>query len=1246
MRSRRGGTSVADTHKDWLAQVETEGPFLALPVVKDIWPDGVERLGDADDRLLTFKQAFATWLREYDEQAIHDAERYREVVEQWVDTVLDGLAGWQGHRIRQDELPADLVVTSPGGQVTLRPSGAIRGRDGDIAGLIRVVEPRPSGLHTGGFDGWSATEIDRMSMLLRKAGVEIGVVTDGQWWALVWAADGKPTGSGTFNALTWQEEPLVRDAFLALVDQRRFRAKDPGQRLPRLFQRSELEAEEITESLGTQVRKSVELLVQAFSEARIAATRRGDVDPLPDDPEDAYQAAVTVMMRVVFLLFAEERGMLPTEQLYWQSYAVKDLLDGLGRRALEQGEEVLDESYDVWHRLLAVSEALHGGVNYDEMRMPAYGGSLLDPARYPWLTVADERGLRLRVSDRVMLHVLESVQVAHVRGEARRISFRDVDVEQIGYIYKGLLGYTCRPVEDEAVVGLVGKDGEEAEIDVATLSHIYDSTSDGKSFAAELLAWIKETQPGAAKSITAAKLAKLYDAEVDRAELDRLLRPIAGDDTELLEFLIDWGNYVRRDLRGIPYVAPVGGLVVAETPSRKNAGAHYTPRSLAEEVVLHALEPLVYKPGPLQTNDEDEWKLKSATAILNLKVADIAAGSGAFLVATARYLGAKVLEARVAEGFIDPAADDLEAAESDAIRGVIARCVYGADINPMAVEMCKLSLWLVSMDKSKPFSFVDDKIFCGNSLLGVTSLDQLRYLHLYPDPKRMDTHLLVDLDGKIAEATRLRKELASPVEEHDPMRSTRGKLALLVQLREVVADLRLIADGVIASGLPLGGKPGGQLDDAYTALTWEVARAFPADGSDGERVGLQRRADLGLTPTVATDYHRWQPLHWAIEAPDVVLQRGGFDAIVGNPPFLGGKRVSGAIGVEFREFLVHVVACGVKGNADLVAYFLRRACSLVTERGMIGLIATNTVAQGDTREVGLDRLLADGLVVHRAIQSDKWPARSASLEFAAIWASWCRGSSEIPAVIDGQEVPLINSKLEAAGRVSGIPLRLEESQGQAFIGCIPLGAGFMLEDQEAKEWLADDSALRDVIKPIVNGQDLNSRPDQSASRSVIDFYRIDLATAQQDYPRALERLKTRVKPERDRNPKKTYRERWWQFGENCPTLRRALEGLDRCLVIAITSKSLMPVRVSTRQIMTNATCVFTTDSFARQAMLSSSPHQLWVITHGSAMKTDPRYTPSDVYETFPSLATQIDCTRAGEPWMTNGARSCCAAKSA
>ncbi|WP_210438813.1 Eco57I restriction-modification methylase domain-containing protein [Nocardioides xinjiangensis] len=1236
---RRRTRSVAELHEDWLAQVETDGPFLALPVVKDIWRDGVDRLGDADDRMVTFKQAFVTWQREVDAYALADrtpeaVERYAEVRHAWIDTVLDDLAGWDGLRHTADELPSTFEIRSPGEQVAVRPSGALKGRDAEHAALLLVAEPTTS-LRETGLDGWAATEIDRMAMLLRKAEVEVGVVTDGQWWAIVWAKDGKPTGSGMVNALTWAEEPLLRDAFLTLLDQRRFRAKDPDQRLPRLFERSELEAEEITEALGTQVRRSVELLVQSFSEARLAAARQGDPDPLAGDPDDIYQAAVTVMMRVVFLLFAEEREMLPTEQLYWDSYAIRDLLSDLKRQSA-QGEEPLDESFDAWHRLLAVSQALYAGVNYDEMRMPAYGGSLLDPQRFPWLHATDERGrLRLAVSDRVMLHVLESVQTVTVRSEQRRVSFRDIDVEQIGYIYEGLLGYSCAVVEDEVIIGLVGKPGEEPEIDEGTLQRLYDDTSDGKTFAAALREWIKDEQP-AATPLSVAKLAKLYDSELDAAEeadARRLLTPVAAGDEELLGFLIDWSRFIRRDLRGIPLVIPVGGLVVVETPSRKNAGAHYTPRSLAQEVVLHALQPLVYDPGPLQTNDETAWRLKSSSAILDLKVADIAAGSGAFLVAAARYLADRVAEAWTAEGRLDPhQIAHPQRVKDQAIREVIARCLYGADINPMAVEMCKLSLWLVSMDKTRPFSFVDDKIFCGNSLLGITDLDQLRYLHLYPDPTRMDTQLLVDIDSKIAEATRLRRRLASPVEEHDPMRSTRGKSLLLRQLREATGDLLLVSDGIVASGLPLGARRGAQLDAALKALSWTLGEAFPRDGSAGNRAQLNQRIDEGLRPTVETDYQSWQPLHWVVEAPDVMVDRGGFDAIIGNPPFLGRSKLSGAVGTPVREWLVNMIGEARSGAADLVAYFLLRGVELLRDSANFGLIGTNTIAQGDTREVGLDHLLNSGWTLTRSIQSEPWPAASANLEFAAVWGTNSYVEPTVLRVADGVAVGSISSLLEGEGRVTGNPRRLAERSGGAFLGCYVHGDGFLVAPDLAALWIETDPRNRNVLAPFMNGSDINSRWDGVAPRWVIDFGERSEAEAA-EFVAPWRHVEQHVRAERQKRDGKKYPRmvhEWWKFWNPRLGMRHAISKNTRVLVMAQTSNTMQPLALDARTIYSHKVIVFADESFAAQAVLSSSFHFLWARRYASSMRTDISYTPSDVFQTWalPTFTSSLE--EAGE----------------
>ncbi|WP_377325952.1 Eco57I restriction-modification methylase domain-containing protein [Pimelobacter simplex] len=1225
MRKRTSKSS--DLHSDWLAQVDVDGPFLAYPVLKDMWPNGVDRLGDTDDRLVTFKQAYAQWQRAFDRyveqpKTPESKSTYDAVRRAWIDVVLDDIAEWDG--LRTD---TDVTVRSPGEQITVTATGALQGRDGNPAALLLICEPT-SGLRDAGLDGWAANDIDRLAILLRKAEVEIGIVTDGQWWALVWAKEGKPTGSGMVNALTWAEEPLLRDAYFTLINQRRFRATDAEQRLTRLFERSELEAEEITEALGTQVRRSVELLVQAFSEARLEAAKAGDPDPLTEKPDDIYQAAVTVMMRIVFLLFAEERDMLPTEELYWNSYAIRDLLDDLRAQAAG-GEEHLDETFDAWHRLLAVSQALHGGVNYDELRMPAYGGSLLDPERFPWLHATDARGLRLKVADRVMLHVLESVQTVVAKGERRRISFREIDVEQIGYIYEGLLGYSCAEVTDDIILGLVGKDGEEPEIALSTVNDLYDEHGgDAKKFATALTVWVKENQP-AATGKTAAALAKLVEKEPtgeERAELVRLLTPVADGDTELLDTLVSWGNLIRRDLRNIPLVFPVGGLVVVETPSRKNAGAHYTPRSLAEEVVLHALQPLVYEPGPPQTNDEGEWRLKSAAAILDLKVADIAAGSGAFLVAAARYLSERLVEAWIAEGILDEAAAaDAEDVRRRAMREVIARCLYGADINPMAVEMCKLSLWLVSMDKTKPFSFVDDKVFCGNSLLGLTSLDQLRYLHIYPKPSMMQQQILVDIDARISAASRLRHELASPIDERDAMRSTRAKTRLLGQFNEATAELRLIADGVVAAGLPLGGKSGRQLDDAFKTLSWQLHQAFPTDGSHGDRAHLLDRIAHGLTPSVHADFERWRPLHWAIEAPDVLIDRGGFDAVIGNPPFLVAKDINRAVGDEMRAYMANVLGSGVKGKADLAAYFLLRAAQVSTQA--VGVILPKSIAEGSTRVVGLDQV-ARTWTISRAFKSVKWPTPSAQTRISKVWLT--AGVRRVRAVLEGEPVGGITSELEPLAEVVGQPMRLTV-EPRSFLGSALQGKGFLLPADEASELIEREPALAEVLRPYVNAQEALGAHAESPSQWAIDFREMSEAEARR-FGAVWQIALERVRPERmtlDPIRQKALVERWWVHQRSRPEMYATIRRRSRAIAMPVVSRHAVPVYVPTESLLASTLCVFDSDSPALFAVLSSSVHRTWLARWGSTMQTDFRYASGDVWDTFVCTSLEGDLEGLG-----------------
>ena len=222
----------------------------------------------------------------------------------------------------------------------------------------------------------------------------------------------------------------------------------------------------------------------------------------------------------------------------------------------------------------------------------------------------------------------------------------------------------------------------------------------------------------------------------------------------------------------------------------------------------------------------------------------------------------------------------------------------------------------------------------------------------------------------------------------------------------------------------------------------------------------------------------------------------------------------------------------------------------------------------------------------------------------------------VPRVSDGNPVRRISTLLEPAGRVEGLPVRLAENAGMAFIGCYVLGMGFVITPEQAQEWIADDPRNAEVLFPYLNGEDLNSRPDCSASRWVIDFGTMSKDLAAQ-YVEPFARVEALVQPERARGNIAYRRDSWWKFAAWAPAMRRAIADLSEVLVIALVSKTVMPVRVSASQVFSHALGVFATDDYGDQAVLSSSLHQLWAITYGSTLETRIRYTPSDVFDTLP-----------------------------
>jgi hypothetical protein len=225
--------------------------------------------------------------------------------------------------------------------------------------------------------------------------------------------------------------------------------------------------QEVTDQLGLQVRQAVEVLIQSLDRADQDHGR----ELLAGVPETVlYEAALTVMMRLVFLFCAEERELLLLgDPLYDQHYAVSTLVAQLQEAADQLGEEVLERRLDSWVRLLATFRAIYGGVQHERMKLPAYSGNLFNPDRFPFLegrksgtSWRDTPTDPLPVDNRTVLHLLRSLQYLEMQGEARRLSFRALDIEQIGHVYEGLLDHTAKRAA-EPVLGLLGAKGKDPE---------------------------------------------------------------------------------------------------------------------------------------------------------------------------------------------------------------------------------------------------------------------------------------------------------------------------------------------------------------------------------------------------------------------------------------------------------------------------------------------------------------------------------------------------------------------------------------------------------------------------------------------------------------------------------------------------------------------------------------------------------------------------------------------------------------
>jgi hypothetical protein len=911
----------------------------------------------------------------------------------------------------------------------------------------------------------------------------------------------------------------------------------------------------VSEELAEQVLGALYELIKGIQTADQDARGKVLGKYLREHPELVYHGLLTVLMRLIFLLFAEDKGVMPAGALWSRNYSVHGLFERLRDDAQKHGVN-MDKRYGAWGQLLTTFNLVYNGCDHPQLKMPARLGYLFDPKRYPFLS-RDEAGNQPLVSDAIIHSVLRSLLV--LGGE--RISYRALSVENIGVVYETMMGFSVYQAKGACVVLKGAQAPAACELDeLMALEGAKRIT-----FIEELTGWKPNAKAGAA--IKAAK-----------------------DHGEILDALTD---RIRRDITPRPLTQ--GGLTLQPGEERRKSGSHYTPQQLTRPLVAKAFEPHFNRMGDKPDPD----------AVLSMTVCDPAMGSGAFLVEATRQLSDKLLEAWAAYPDKDPCkklgADDRVFV---AMRMVAQRCIYGVDRNPAAVDLAKMSMWLLTISKDHPFTFMDHSLKHGDALVGM-SKEQIRKFHW-------------DLSkgGQIIESlAALNKDVESAVAARLELRALDADNTLDLQVKLSEAE----------SKIQKARQAGDLLLYAWFTKNTEKEKLHARDdyavrlGESLEPGSKERKAmhalRLETKPLI--------PFHWELEFPEV-FSAGGFNVFAGNPPFISGGDISGIAGQAYLDYIKAFF--GHYGQSDIVADFFLNSFRMLNAIGTMGMVATNSISSGDTKRTALDRITESGSEIYFAEKNARWPGR-AVVVIALIAIS--KGPTSCPIILDGKEVPVINAQLCSDGD-GMIPSPLSSNSKKSTSGFYNYGNGFVFKDGDPdcnelsvlKSVLQLNPGSKALIHPFLTGDDILSNYPRKINSYVVDADELTLSELSKGHPMLHEILLRKVKPLRDKCNRPKRRDNWWKYGESSPGLRAMLKRRKRVLACAFLSTHLSFIFVDTEIYVSSPNVVFDFDDYATFGMLQSSIHDVWFRRFGSKLGKGKRYTASDCFTNFPFPAEE------------------------
>ena len=784
--------------------------------------------------------------------------------------------------------------------------------------------------------GWNATRNARFERLLRETGIPLGLLCTNDRVRLIYAPGGESSGHLTFefSQMALPAGRPILAAFDMLLSAEALFSSPLDARLSALLARSRDAQAEVSTKLARQVLAALHELLRGF----VSADARGDgtvTNLARGDPQHLYGGLITTLMRLVFALYAEDRGLMPDHPVYQQHYSLGGLFARL-RADTAAWPDTMDQRFGAWAQLLSLFRLIYSGGGRAGLSFVARKGRLFDPDRFPFLegrritveqrsqpepgvyeTSEQDARRSLRVAEAAPVHYrTDDGTPSHsdsVHPTSPDLGSREDDISRDAVVLPFPSGGA--PNEDQERIAipmipdatiwkvlqsLMVLDGERLSyrtLDVEQIGSVYEAVM---GFQIELttgrsIAIASPTRTGAAVIVNLDSLLASDGGKRARALQDSTGRKVTGKPLSALRKASTTADLVAAldrvvDRAATPDVVPAASPVLQPTDERRRSGSHYTPRSLTGPIVAEALRPILERLGPKARPEE----------ILDLKVLDPATGSGAFLVETCRQLSARLVEAwSIHGGPTELPADEDELLHARRI--VAQRCLYGVDRNPMAIDLARLSLWLVTLASDHEFTFIDHALRHGESLVGLTRR-QIEGFHWAADAQRFqfgtETPEVQRHVDQVFELRQLIRELGDE--------STDRELRELLDQADLeLHNVRGVASLILAAFFR-GNKPKERENRRllYANLPLEQGQTEPVSPAESK------------LPVM--------PFHWELEFPEVFdRENPGFDAVVGNPPFAGKNTIIAANPPGYLDWLKQLHPES-HGNSDLVAHFFRR----------------------------------------------------------------------------------------------------------------------------------------------------------------------------------------------------------------------------------------------------------------------------------------------------------------------------------